>query len=106
MKISDEVLNAVNKNQCGFCTATKEEVAQAVIQAYLKDIWKPFDKDDESTWPENYASHSRPLLVLIDGHVTIATWSALSELFKEVYTSDVTHYCDPADIIPEENEDE
>ena len=78
--------------------------AQAVINAYLKSVWVPFDKNDETTWPDKYDSISGPMLVLIKGAPVNAYWCALNQDFSDDFTDEVTHYCNHADIVPEGEE--
>lgn len=76
-----------------------KEVAQAVITAYLNIIKHTFDMDDESTWPKDDGDEyylceiegSKPDMMQWHGEAYVHLWQC------------VTHYLDPADIMPEEN---
>jgi len=105
-KISKEVVSAMN-----VALATRqspEVIAERTIQAYLNSVWKPFDAEDESTWPE---LDKQVLIIMVDGEVefdclTTVTYDGgeVSEPFwhrNSGLTNDwVTHYCDPADLFP------
>lgn len=80
-----------------------KEVAEAVITAYLNDIWKPFDPDDESTWPVDEIEEEKYWAVINEGSgLDVQQW------FNEhpKWWKDILYYADPADLLPRPPKDE
>ena len=100
MKINDEVTQAVVSN---YATLPASKIARAVINAYLKSVWKPFDKDDKSTWTDDMVG--RFICRDVKGKVIDLGWSGYAAQDVWQYY-DVTHYLDPADILPEKEGEE
>lgn len=103
MKITDEVAYAITDtleielvNGDHFVVRKTKQAAEAVIQAYLKSIWKPFDKDDESTWP---IYHKGFFVKCEDGDFLESHWRGENLSCEAWQRLEVTHYLDPVDIM-------
>lgn len=76
-----------------------------VINIYLTECWQVFDKDDESTWPKTqYAPSGIPWLVIehegVQPRFYATLWDTIGQRWM-VLPLRITHYLDPADILPE-----
>jgi len=104
MKISDKVMKValaqVNRNNTDYehVLHVAMRVAKVSISAYLKDIWKPFDKDDESTWPKSaFAPSGNKWLCMSKSGIIFSTPDNVVPCWFTLF--DVTHYLDPDDIM-------
>lgn len=78
-------------NQCHVISS--EEAAQAVVNA----AWTRFDKDDESTWPDESAEF---MLVLCNNDVVYAgDWRRDGKWWWDGHSANpITHWANPDDL--------
>lgn len=108
IKINDEVISAC-QDAADYCVFQGfqnnfDDVAEAAITAYLNSIWTKFDADDESTWPYPKIIKGEKLWIVSAGD---KPWSITMARFSDGewqgFGGKIIKYCDPADIMPEEN---
>lgn len=104
MRISDEVIKSVEQwnNENNW---TWPDLVEYSIQAYLSEIWKPFDAEDVSKLEIDKEYLVR--CVYHDGTVRVKKARFDNEGWWRGngigLTKFITHYLDPADILPKED---
>lgn len=77
----------------------KLNASQNTIQAYLSEILKRFDASDKKTWPKNKGKGYFYLVRYKDGTYNyLHFYGENGSIWRGV-----THYLDPADILPKED---
>ena len=95
MPVSKEMVEAMAVTLRIDCHKSDKDAAQAVINA----AWKPFDANDESTWPDRG-------MYYIDQHEDVAFkdvaayWIGGRWVLHGDKIHRVTHYADPQDLMP------
>lgn len=87
------------------------EISTEIIKQYLTECWQVFDKEDESTWPEKGVYYIRILhndgrVEVTDSYFDPTDDSPWNDIYNYKYSHKefnkiITHYLDPADILPE-----
>ena len=99
--VSDEMICTVDETEeLGICFEDAKTIAQDVIDA----AWRLFDKDDDSTWPDDGKDYfvklekGPPQIIRFTLGVTGGfTGYSGKELFIKL---NATHYADPQDLMP------
>lgn len=112
MKITDEVVASfIDADELQDCVPwtyaisafSPSDLAEAVIQAYLKSIWKVFDALNSETWPDDKFSKDFLLKFKGEGDVVyykVGRWNHKKRWFQVDFRKACPHaYLDPADIM-------